>query len=394
MAKRCLVITSSFPRGERDLAGKFVEQWCCALARQGWRVDVLCWRGPGAVNRRVMPGVEVRFVAYGPPRWEGLFFGAGAPENLEASPGRAVMGAPAMASMVVAAVGACRRRRYDRIVGHWLVPGGLVARLVGAMTNIPSAVVGHSGGVHLLGSVPGGLGAMVARWACGGATTLPSEPLRDRLRELSKINEVEVAPMGFSPGDGGARRARRARLEVGFLGRLVPIKGLETAIDAVEIAGAEGTDLRLTVVGEGPERTRWEARAGDHVEFVGPRYGAEKWGFLKSWDVLVMPSKELESGRHEGLPVSLLEGAHAGAVPLVSGIPGVERWLARPDRQVLRGGDARELAARLQWLAKLEGGERRQLASLTRRQVAPLSWPDYGRWWSQWLEEVPKVGVG
>jgi glycosyltransferase involved in cell wall biosynthesis len=69
-------------------------------------------------------------------------------------------------------------------------------------------------------------------------------------------------------------------LEVVFFGRLVPYKGLDRAIEAVRLAGEQGCDVRLTLIGEGDCLTslrRQVAQAGlnDRVRFEPPvPYGA------------------------------------------------------------------------------------------------------------------------
>lgn len=389
--RRWLVITSSFPRHERDFAGQFVEYWCRSLIERGHHIDVYCWRGQGARERRLGPGSTVRFVPYAWRGAERLFFGAGAPENLASAPHRALLAGPAAVAMIGAVFRALQRRRYDGIVGHWLVPGGAIARIVGAVAQLPVRIVGHSGGIHLLATLGTGLARACARWLCDVPTTVPTAALRDDLVKLSGCDDVCVAPMGFAPapqlGADDARESmhRRGDMVVGFLGRLVPIKGLSTVIRAVEVLRRQGNKVKLEVVGHGPCRRRWKALAGPGVRFVGAKYGDEKWAHLRRWDGLVMPSKIGSDGRHEGLPVSLLEGASVGAIPLVSGIPGVESWLVRPNRQIVEEGSIDGWCRALRWLASLDGGRQRRLQHDTRQMVSKLAWPEYGTWWDKWL---------
>lgn len=388
MSRRWLVLTSSFPRHDRDLAGHFVRGWARALVESGDRVDVLCWRGPEADSRRVEDGLSVRFVPYAPSRFEQLFFGAGAPENLDDNHWRALLAVPAFAAMLSAVIQHCRRNDYDGIVGHWLVPGGLIARVAGKLTGLPSAVVGHSGGVHLLAGLPPVVSRTLAGWLVDGPTTVPTEPLRQKLTGMvgnQAVERVRVAPMGFEPGpeppDTKQAQASSAQLRLGFLGRLVPIKGLPVVFEAVQRLRNDGVDVHLDVVGKGPCRQRWASMAPDGVEFRGTAFGTKKWAYLHRWDALVVPSQPRQNGRHEGLPVSLLEGASAGAIPLVSGVPGVKRWLVRPEHQIVDGG-RRGWEQALRWV---RGGDK-ELRAETRDAVAPLAWPRYGRWWSKWLD--------
>ncbi|MGM0575131.1 MAG: glycosyltransferase [Myxococcota bacterium] len=126
------------------------------------------------------------------------------------------------------------------------------------------------------------------------------------------------------PLDAPERRTRRdgEPVRLLFLGRLSPEKGADVLLDAL---GRTDAPLHLTIVGDGPERARLEARARDAgldgaVRFAG--YRTDVPTFLEGADALVMPS------RREGMPMALLE-ATASALPVVAsavgGVPDVVR---------------------------------------------------------------------
>ncbi|RAL23098.1 hypothetical protein DL240_09435 [Lujinxingia litoralis] len=391
-----VVLTSSYPRFEGDGAGAFVARWCESLVARGHRVRVLCFRGPEA-RGGVRRGVDLRFVPYAPRPWERLFFGQGGPENLEREPGLAALAVPAVAAMFGAALAEVRRERCDRVVGHWVLPGGLVARAVERVTGVPSAIVGHSGGVHALGGLPAAVSARLARAALAGPLTMSSAPLAATLARLAgapgRGGATPVAPMGYDgPAPEGAPGVDAWRgdgaLRVGFMGRLVPIKGVDRAIRAVQELRSAGLDVTLEIAGEGAERRRLERPGGEEgVCFRGHLSGAEKASFLHRLDVFVMPSRRMASGRHEGMPVSLLEAAGVGAVPVVGEVPGVERWLAEPDWQVAQRAD--ELRGALRRVAELKARSPEGYLALraqTRARVESLCWPAYAARWERWLE--------
>ena len=112
------------------------------------------------------------------------------------------------------------------------------------------------------------------------------------------------------------RRAQTPRgdgpLVVGALGRLVPQKGYDVLLRAVAALGS--ADIRVRVVGEGPERGTLErlaesAGVADRVTFEGWRDDAP--AVLASFDVLVLPSRD------EGFPLSIVEAMLAG-VPVIA----------------------------------------------------------------------------
>jgi glycosyltransferase involved in cell wall biosynthesis len=304
------VLTSSYPRHPGDHAGRFVADLTEALVARGHRLDVLtpAVAGPEVEERE---GVRVERVPYlHPRRWQRTFYGAGAPENLRRDP-RAWLGA---ATFPTALARAARRRPWDALLSHWLVPGGLVGGRVRGRR--PHLAVAHSGDLHLLAQLP----VAVSRRIVGGCTALwgVSAPAVSRLlrRVGAAASHLEVAtgPMGVRPAPP-LRRPPRDRLTVLTMGRLVPIKGVDRLIDA--LADLDGVDLE--VLGEGPERRHLEARArraGVRARFRGVLTGRQKARALAEADVFALPSRVRPSGRTEGVPVSALEAAMAG-LPLV-----------------------------------------------------------------------------
>ncbi len=114
--------------------------------------------------------------------------------------------------------------------------------------------------------------------------------------------------------------------------RLAPEKGIEVAINACRLAG-----LPLVVAGDGPERERLAATAGDAVRFVG-RVSTQELARLRAGArVALVPSLSAETfglaaaeAMAAGLPVA---ASRVGALPEL--VP--EPWLAPP-------GDAQALA--------------------------------------------------
>jgi len=95
-------------------------------------------------------------------------------------------------------------------------------------------------------------------------------------------------------------------LEVLFVGRLVEAKGTALLIEAVAQARGEGRDVRLVLVGDGPNRPRLETLVRglgvvDHVHFAGAVGQDRIRSFYESADVLCLPSFA------EGVPIVLME---------------------------------------------------------------------------------------
>jgi glycosyltransferase involved in cell wall biosynthesis len=114
-----------------------------------------------------------------------------------------------------------------------------------------------------------------------------------------------------------------------FVGRLAPEKGLDTLIDAWPIVRRSIPDARLTLVGEGPERSALEARATAAGLAVGPGQAVEFRGALgdvatalRESDLFLLPSRE------EGMSIALLEAMAIGIPLVASSIPGNRRLVS------------------------------------------------------------------
>ena len=108
---------------------------------------------------------------------------------------------------------------------------------------------------------------------------------------------------------------------VGWVGRLIPIKGADVFLKAIELLAA--FPITFSIIGDGPERPRLEefVRAeglADRVRFHGAVPNAAR--YIGAFNLFVL------SSRSEGTPVTLLE-AMAAQVPLVvttvGGVPDV-----------------------------------------------------------------------
>lgn len=105
-------------------------------------------------------------------------------------------------------------------------------------------------------------------------------------------------------------------LNLGYLGRIEPNKGMtELLVGCMKLKEA-GIPFKLILAGkeqtEGEFLPRFKQSLGDNFSYVGLVSGKSKCDFLRSLDVLVMPTY------FEGLPMSLLECMSYGVVPVIT----------------------------------------------------------------------------
>lgn len=185
------------------------------------------------------------------------------------------------------------------------------------------------------------------------------------LRRLSTDKPLVLLPqLGIDPPvRRGAQAQRRNHLEIGYVGRLVPEKGVSDLLHAArQTRGA----WRLTIVGAGPARGDLERRAArlgiaDRVAFRGALPHGQVRQILRRLDVLVLPShttrRWAEQFGHVLLEAmaagAVVVGSDSGAIPEVIG----EAGLVFPE------GDVDALAGALGTLATDQSARERLRAA-------------------------------
>lgn len=331
------LLSTSFPMEADRTSGAFVEGFARGLAACGHTVHVLAPRPHTGSAARQPSRVDVTLVDYAPRALRRTFHDAGVLDNVRAT----ALAWPGLATFPLALVRAAREhvRGWDAVVSHFALPCALVAGAVRGAR--PHLAVMHSGDLHLLSRLPARARLAEAIEVGASALWFVSDVGRARYEAVlgrAPRPRVHVAPMGVDAGTTPPHPRPRARgaMRVLVIARLVPIKGVDVLLRALE--GVSGVEL--DVVGDGPERRALESDARARAltaRFHGARFDTAKQRLLEDADVLVVPSRVLADGRTEGAPVVTLEAMVAG-VPLVAsavgGIPelvGDAAWLVPPE---------------------------------------------------------------
>jgi len=229
------------------------------------------------------------------------------------------------------------RRLQPDIVHTHTAKAGTLGRLAARFADVPVTV--HTFHGHVL---DGYFSPAVTRFFIGVERSLARRTDRlvtvsPRLRSdllamgIGRPEQVAVIPLGLD-----LERFRRARPEapilrallglgtdvplLGIVGRLVPIKDHATLFQALALLEPHDPPAHLVVVGDGEERVRLEALAGDlglgHcIHFLGWRRDLET--ILPELDMVICASK------NEGTPVALIEAMAAGVPVLSTDVGGV-----------------------------------------------------------------------
>lgn len=367
----------------------YVREVARELGGLGYEVDVFTRSQDPAIPEAVPlgPGARVIHVAAGPP---------GPLPRLALA---------AHLPAFVAGVEAFRRReglRYTVLHSHyWL--SGLAALELGPRWGVPVVQMFHT------------LGAIKNAVARGSGDTEPVERLvaeariaarADRLVASNLVERADLAwhlgadparvsviPCGvdlalFRPRDRAAARARLAldaeRILL-FVGRLTPIKGLDTLLRALAALKADGlaaTRLRLLVVGgtkgDAGDSARLRRAAQDlgvdaWVDLRGPQPQDVLPDYYAAADLCVMPS------RHESFGMVALEAMACGVPVIASRVGGLAFTVQdRATGVLVPEGDASALAGAVRDLLRDEP-RRRVLGAQAVDWARRFAWPVIAR---------------
>jgi glycosyltransferase involved in cell wall biosynthesis len=169
----------------------------------------------------------------------------------------------------------------------------------------------------------------------------------------------------FSPGEGSLSRSPLSILSIGDL---IPIKGFDTLLRAFAAVIPEFPELKLRIIGEGPERARLqrltqELRITERVSFLERRSRHAIAAAMRECTLFVLPSK------YEGLGCVYLEAMCVGKAVIGCRGQGIAEVIEHGSNGFLVGPDNdRELALAMGMLLR-EPQRRRNLGSAARDTI-------------------------
>ena len=174
-----------------------------------------------------------------------------------------------------------------------------------------------------------------------------SETTREVMRAKGFHKPMAIIPFGVDTSlfTAPARTPSKQTLTIGYVGRMLPGKGLNVLAEALPQLGS--TNWKLLVVGDGPERSAFEQqlrekRLLDRVQFAGAIRYEEVPAFFQQMDLFVMPT-ETTSRIREQFGRVLVE-AMASGVPVIGSTSGAIPEVIQEAGLTFAEGDAQALA--------------------------------------------------
>jgi len=327
-----LLVTSSYPRWQGDATTPFVHHLAQDLRLLGWEVRVLAPHAPGAARDEVLDGVPVhRFRYLWPESLETVCYDGGALVKLRANRWNYARIPFLVVAQWFAILAQVIRRNVALVHSHWLLPQGLTAAVTARLFRLPHVSTVHGGDIFALqGAVSRACKRFVIRQA--DVVTVNSTATETAVRQLApdSRNLLRI-PMGASDGarhdaaEVATLRARHCRGNgplLVFVGRLVMEKGVGDLLEAVHRLQASMPGISALIVGDGPERGRFERQAeqlgiAGRITFCGWLAPEMVQLHLQAADFFVGPSRPAPDGWVEAQGITLIEAMLAG-LPVIS----------------------------------------------------------------------------
>ena len=279
---------------------------------------------------------------------------------------------------------------FDLIDAHYFYPDGVAAALIARRINKPVVITARGSDINLLSRFV--LPRRWIRWAAGRAAAViaVSQALKDEFLRLDiDGSKVTVLRNGVDLELFCPMERRSVRDALGLRGRtlvcvgnLLRSKGQDIVIEAL----TELPETDLLLVGEGPDRGRFESLArslkvAHRVRFVGGVPQEELARYYSAADALVHASMR------EGWPNVLLEAMACGTPVVASSVGGAT--------EIVRSGAAgilvseRSAAAFTEALKRLFADPPDRAA--TRRYAEGFAWDEIARAQTQLYRTILKA---
>lgn len=289
------------------------------------------------------------------------------------------------------------RRDFDAALAFFTIPCGPIPLFTKWTLGIPYLVSLRGG------DVPGAQGAQLAMyhrlclpatraiWRHAAFVVANSTGLQELAQKAYPGHEILLIPNGvdtrfFTPGLQKTPPCPGTRLA--FVGRLSPEKDLPTLFDALGALPPETAgQWTLDVIGDGPERRRWEqhaARLGldDRIHFRGWMSREQVRDVYRGVDFFVLPSRD------EGMPNVVLEAMASGLPIIASRIRGNVDLVEEDQNGLLfEPGNATELRRALERMIGSPQSRERWGAE-SRWRAEQRSWDDVAQRYLRLFEEA------
>lgn len=305
-----LVLTSSFPRYPGDYNGNFIFHLYSAFQESYSSKSKLIILAPlpDSNNKRygevkIKNTLIIRF-KYFIQKHQHLYGDNGMIANIKSNPTiiQFMQVVLYLFSQIFNTIKICKKQKIDLIHAHWIVPQGIPGVICKKLFGIPLVISVHGTDIKL------GHMSKIIKWIEKKILTdsdviiANSKNVHDLIIELMghPVEKIKIIPPGLEYDK--SIEATKSHLKdknntriILYVGRLIYQKGIYTLIRAIETISRYREDIKLCIIGDGPEReqiTRMlqEKQLIPYVTILGYINKSEMGQYYKRSYLLVLPS--------------------------------------------------------------------------------------------------------
>lgn len=326
---KILVATTTFPRWKGDTTPSFVYDLTKRLQDIGFEVVVLAPHYYGAEKFEIMDSMRVyRFSYFYPLKYQKLCYNGGMLPNLRKSFLAKFQLPVLMMSEMYNIFKIIKNEKIDLIHAHWIIPSGLLCSIAKIILRKKLIISVHGSDISLI-KHPffKFIGKQILRMA--DTCTVNSAATKNSVLSVVKLSkEPIIIPMGvdlniFQPFKNVEVNNNYVKKPcIMTVGRLDKKKGINYLIDAMPKVIHKFPDVKLVIVGEGPEKDNLINQIKmlsleGNIYMAGAVQNKELPKYYNRADLFVLPSLE------EGLGVVLLEAMACGTPVIGSDVGGI-----------------------------------------------------------------------
>jgi glycosyltransferase involved in cell wall biosynthesis len=333
---RILVLSSTFPRWEKDRIPTFILELCISLSKEH-EIYVLAPHYKDTPTHEIYHGLNVTRFRYAPEAAENIAYDDGINTNLRKNKILYFLLPFFFLSNAYNIYRITKQHNIDAIHCHWIIPQGIAFYLAKPFiaNRIFSLCTVHGGDLYTSNSI---FLRFLKKYilksfhhVCYVSNALATDT--KTILGFSSANKC-IAPMGvdlkglFKPNSNKYRNP----MQICYAGRLVEKKGVEIAIEAMKIVLEKRSNIQLLIAGDGPlytdlvKKTR-ALHLDKSIVFLGHLDHCELSKIFQTSAIAIFPFKKSLDGDLEGLGLTPIEAMGSGCAVITSNISATKDYL-------------------------------------------------------------------
>ncbi|MGB4339437.1 MAG: glycosyltransferase family 4 protein [Candidatus Hydrothermia bacterium] len=377
---KILVVTTAFPRHERDVISPWLVKELLLLKERGHTVKVFT-SSYKAIKQRHFKSIEIYRFRYAPAKWETLTHDMAVPERMKQGISFKLLVVPYLLMGFVKAVLLASEERFDVVHVHWPVPHIIFALPFKLLGHAKIAASVHGSELALLYRLKGPIGNFfVGLLSHSDVIFANSTYTMKRLKNANVKSPIEILPLGNPHESTLYPYSEKEEANILFVGRLIEVKRVPILLKAFVEVLKKHPDARLEIVGDGPLMNQLvemaqELGISEKVTFSGFLTGEPLKEAFQRATMLVLPSILTEQGETEGLGVVLIEALSFGVPIIGSNIGGIPDIIIDGRTGLLfEPGDYEDLAVKINLLIEDPNLRRKLVIEGQKHIIGNFSW--------------------